>query len=116
MIELKTFDDIIFHGEGEGFKSMTGKSVVIDFYADWCAPCKASAPIVQKISTEIPEADFFKVDIVESPELATVFNIRSIPTFIVVTPEGQVAIRLGWETEDVFKKFIQNSITSNEEN
>ena len=116
MKEIKTFDEIILHEKGEGFKSLTGKPVILDFYADWCGPCKISSPSVERITDEHAEVDAFKVDISESPELAAVFNIRSIPTFIIITPDGKVATKLGWETEEAFETFVQNSITSDEEN
>jgi thioredoxin len=114
MTELKNFDGIIHHEEGKGFKSLTGKSIIIDFYADWCEPCKVSGPAVRKISEEMSEVDAYTVNIVENPELAAVFNIQAIPTFIVITPQGKVATKTGWEDEYTFKKFIQNSIITNE--
>ncbi len=116
MVETKSFENIISHKKGEGIKSLTGKSVVIDFYADWCAPCKVAGPIIEKMSEEMPEVDFIAVDITKSTELAEVFNIKAIPAFIVVTPEGSVATTIGWETEEILRKFIQNSITTGEEN
>lgn len=114
MKNLKSFDDVIKHNEGKGFTSLTGKSIVLDFYADWCSPCKVASSAVEKLSEEMTHVDFFKVDIVDTPELAKVFNIKGIPSFIVITPESQVAIKVGWETEDTFKKFIIDSITNKE--
>ena len=61
-----------------------GTPVLVDFYADWCGPCKALAPTLESVAEE--QADnlaVMKVDIDENPELATRFNIQSIPTLIV---------------------------------
>lgn len=114
MKNLSTFEGIINHDEGKGFTSLTGKSVVLDFYAEWCGPCKPAGLAVEKLSKEMTNVDFFKVDISDTPELAEVFNIQGIPSFIVVTPESQVATKVGWETEETFKKFVNDSITKKE--
>lgn len=74
--------------ETEVLKS--NKAVLIDFYADWCGPCKMSAPHVEALAEE--KADVLKVakvNIDESPELATKYGIMSIPTFVLVK-DGQV--------------------------
>jgi len=109
MKELKSFDDIISYENG--FKSLTGNRVVLDFYANWCGPCKVATPAVEKISDEFPDTDFYKIDVDEFPELAEIFDVTSIPTFVVITPEGKFTIRMGWEGEEKFKKFIE-SITN----
>lgn len=59
--------------------------VLIDFYADWCAPCKMAAPIVEQLAKENRnEAKICKINIDEEPELARIFNVSGIPTFIVI--------------------------------
>jgi thioredoxin 1 len=110
MKELTSFDGIISHKDNEGFTSLTGKSVVLDFYADWCGPCKVASPTVEKLSEEIVNVDFFKVNVEENPEMSILFAIRAIPTFVIVTPDGKISMRMGWEGEDNFKKFVESSI------
>jgi thioredoxin 1 len=57
--------------------------VIVDFYADWCAPCRATAPTVRELARSLAdEVRFVKVNIDRSPELARRFGVRSIPTFI----------------------------------
>ncbi|MGI6175142.1 MAG: thioredoxin [Christensenellales bacterium] len=58
--------------------------VLIDFYADWCAPCRMLAPVIDDISKEVPDVKICKVNIDEQPELAQRFRIMSIPTLVVV--------------------------------
>ena len=56
---------------------------VVDFYAEWCAPCKMMMPIVDEIAGERQDIIVGKVNVNEDSELATIYNVRSIPTLIV---------------------------------
>jgi thioredoxin 1 len=60
----------------------TSGSVVIDFFATWCGPCKHIAPKFEELSKMFPSVTFLKVDVDESPELSETFNVRAMPTFI----------------------------------
>ena len=59
------------------------KVVLVDFYADWCGPCKMLAPIVEQIAAENEQVAVFKLNVDEAPELAMQFGVMSIPTLIV---------------------------------
>ena len=60
-----------------------GKTVIIDFWAPWCGPCRGFAPVFEKASDAHPDVVFAKVNSDEQQELAGAFNIRSIPTLMV---------------------------------
>lgn len=60
------------------------KTVLIDFYADWCAPCKMMAPVVERIASENNELKVVKVNIDNEEELAIKYMVMSIPTFVVI--------------------------------
>jgi thioredoxin 1 len=64
--------------------------VLVDFYADWCGPCKALAPTLDQLAAENPQVRVVKVDIDESPELAARYGVRSVPR-LMVFKGGQVA-------------------------
>ncbi|MBR4345050.1 MAG: thioredoxin [Lachnospiraceae bacterium] len=68
------------------------KTVLIDFFADWCGPCKMVSPIVDKIAEEYPEYIVGKVNVDDEPDLAESFGVMSIPT-LVVLKEGEVAAK-----------------------
>ena len=69
------------------------KTVLLDFYADWCGPCRMVGPIIEKIADEHPEYVIGKVNVDEEGELAKEFGVMSIPT-LVVLKGGEVANRI----------------------
>ena len=60
------------------------KTVLLDFYADWCGPCRMVSPIVDEIAEENPQYLVAKVNVDEEPELASAFGVASIPTLVVM--------------------------------
>ena len=58
-------------------------TVVVDYWADWCGPCKSSGPVFEKVSKDFPGAVFAKVDTQNEQEIASFFQIRSIPTLMI---------------------------------
>lgn len=63
--------------------------VFVDFYADWCGPCKLTGPIVDQLSEEIKDMKFVKVDVDANPELSAPYQVFSIPTFMIFK-DGEV--------------------------
>lgn len=66
------------------------KTVLVDFFATWCGPCRMVSPIVDEIAAEHPEFKIVKVDVDTEPELAQKFGVMSIPTLIVIK-DGKIA-------------------------
>ena len=60
------------------------KTVIVDFYADWCGPCKMMSPIIDKIAEELPDVKVGKINVDTNGELAMKYNVSSIPTILIM--------------------------------
>ncbi|MGN1106384.1 MAG: thioredoxin [Huintestinicola sp.] len=69
--------------------------VLVDFYAEWCGPCKMMAPLVEELSREAKGFSVFKVNVDEVPEAADKFGVSSIPTFVVIKNGTEIARNIG---------------------
>ena len=98
------------------WKFLGDKPIIIDFYADWCGPCKTASPILEKVAEEYAEKiDVYKIDTEVERELASVFGITSIPAFLYIPMEGKPVMTAGIarsndETKNMFianiKKYL----------
>jgi thioredoxin len=88
------------------------KPCLIDFYADWCAPCRITSPILEELAVEYGDKiDIYKVDTQKERELAAVFGIQSLPSFLFVPMEGKPTMSSGIartpeETKAMFREQI----------
>ena len=68
--------------------------VLVDFYADWCGPCRMIAPFLEEIQSEI-NVDIVKINIDESPNIASEYNVMSIPTLAIFKKGEKVSVNVG---------------------
>ena len=89
---------------------------IIDFYADWCGPCKMVEPVLQKLAQEYQgKLDIYRVNTEEQQELAAAFGIRSIPSILFVPLNGKPQMAIGALPKSTIKKAISEilNITEN---
>lgn len=87
------------------------RPAIIDFYADWCGPCKAVAPVLEELSDEYAgKLDIYKVDTEAERELSSVFGIRSIPSILFVPKTGQPMMQAGALPKDALENVINKEL------
>ncbi len=106
----ETFIEKIFDFTKEKEWNYKGnKPAVIDFYADWCQPCKMVAPIVEELAEEYKDLiDIYKIDTEAQQELAAAFGIRSIPSILFIPVEGSPQMAAGAIPKDGFIKAFED--------
>lgn len=109
------FKEKVFNYEKNKEWKYTGnKPAIIDFYADWCGPCKIVAPTVAKIAEEYNgKIHVYKVDVDDEKELASVFGISSIPAILFIPMTEQPQMSAGVMNKDGFDKAIKDILKVN---
>ena len=88
-----------------------GKTIVADFWATWCGPCRMLAPVMETLSEEYADkAEFVKVDVDENPDLAREYSIMSIPCVMMFKNGELVAKNVGFAPKDAMKEFIDKNL------
>lgn len=108
-LTLETFKQKVFNFEqSKEWKFEGTRPAIIDFYADWCGPCKMVAPILEELSKEYDgKLDIYKVDTEAEQELAAMFGIRSIPSLLFIPKDAQPQMAQGALPKDSFKQAFK---------
>lgn len=106
----KDFIDKVFDFEKEKEWNFKGdKPAIIDFYADWCGPCKMVAPIMEELAEEYAgKLDIYKIDTEAEQELAQAFGIQSIPSILFIPAEDKPQMAMGALPKESFIETIKN--------
>ncbi|MFW6275737.1 MAG: thioredoxin [bacterium] len=106
----ETFKEKVFDFEANKEWKFEGeRPCIIDFYADWCQPCKMVAPVLEELSNEYSEKlDIYKVDTEDQRELAGMFGIQSIPSLLFIPVKGQPQMAMGALPKETFKKAFKD--------
>jgi thioredoxin len=106
----ETFKEKVFNfEENQEWKFEGDKPAIIDFYADWCQPCKIVSPILEELAQEYEgKLDVFKVDTEDQQELAAMFGIRSIPSILFIPKGEQPQMAQGALPRETLEKAIKD--------
>lgn len=112
-LTTQTFKEKIFNYDiNKEWKYEGNLPCIVDFYADWCGPCKMVAPVLEDLSGEYAgKIHIYKVDTDKEQELASAFGIRSIPSILFIPQNGQPQMSMGAMSKESFEKAI-NEILS----
>ena len=105
----ETFQQKIFDFENNKEWSYSGElPAIVDFYADWCGPCKMVAPILEDLGKQYAgKLNIYKVDTEREQELAAAFGIRSIPSLLFIPKEGKPQMAMGALPKESFVQVIE---------
>jgi len=109
-LTAQTFKEKVFNYEvNKEWKFEGEKPCLIDFYANWCMPCKMVAPILEELSGEYAgKMDIYKVNTEEERELASIFGIQSIPFLLFIPKDGQPQMAMGALPKETFQKAFKD--------
>ena len=118
LLTKDTFMEKVFNYEqNKEWKFEGDLPCMIDFYADWCGPCKMVAPIMDKLANEYDgKVNFYKINTEAEQELAMAFGIQSIPSLLFIPKEGQPQMATGALPENTIKQIIDEQLLSSDSN
>jgi len=97
--------------KGESLEELTKTGVsVLDFSATWCGPCRMLHPNFEAVSNELTAYKFIGIDVDENPELAARFNVRAVPTIVLIKDAVIKKITAGYMDETTLKNFIDSNL------
>lgn len=102
----------LLHLNGDNFEQEVLKSeipVLVDFWADWCGPCKMIAPVIDELAKELTDVKVGKVNVDEAGDLAMKYRVMSIPTLILFKGGEKVAMSVGAKSKAELLDFINNN-------
>jgi len=107
-LTIETFKEKVFNFEANKEWKFEGSTpCMIDFYADWCGPCKMVAPVLEELQKEYGQnLVIYKVNTEDERELAAIFGIQSIPSLLFVPVDGQPQMAMGALPKATFEKAI----------
>lgn len=114
-LTTQDFKEKVFNYEtNKDWKYEGSLPAIVDFYADWCGPCKMVAPVLEELAAEYAgKIVVYKVDTENEQELASVFGIQSIPTLLFIPMEGQPQAAMGALPKPTFEKVIKDVLLKN---
>ncbi len=87
-----------------------GKTILVDFFATWCGPCKMLAPVLEQVAPDYPDVEFVKVDVDDDPDLARRYGVNVIPTLFVIKNGEVTANTKGYMNADELRAFVDGGL------
>ena len=117
-LNAQTFKEKVFnYEENKEWKFEGDTPCIIDFWADWCQPCKMIAPVLEELDKEYDgKINVYKVNTESENQLAAMFGIQSIPSLLFVPTEGQPQMAQGALPKDTFEKAIKDVLGVEKDN
>lgn len=111
-LTAQDFKDKVFDYETEQEWNYKGElPAIVDFYADWCGPCKAIAPVLEELSDEYKDKIVvYKIDTDKEMELSSLFGIQSIPTLLFIPTKGSPMIQKGALPKNILQHVIDQRL------
>ena len=115
-LTTQDFKDKVFnYEEAQEWQFKGDLPAIIDFYADWCGPCKMVAPILEELSEEYKgRLQIYKVDTEKEMELSAAFGIQSIPTLLFIPVNGNPMLQRGAIPKKAFQQVIEERLITKE--
>ena len=110
-IDQDRFKDVIADWGARDWKMVSPRPVVVDFYADWCGPCRRLAPILREIAHYYQgEVDFYRINVDENPDIAAAFEVRSIPMLLICPLDGEPKTVVGLYAKQEYIRVINQAL------
>ncbi len=110
-IDQDRFKNVIADWGARDWKMVSPRPVVIDFYADWCGPCRRLAPILREIAHYYQgEVDFYRINVDDNPDIAAAFEVRSIPMLLICPLDGEPKTVVGLYAKQEYIRVINQAI------
>ena len=107
-LSIDEFNTLVYNLDAEELKYLGKKPAIIDFYADWCGPCRAISPILEELAAEYAgKIVVYKVNVDNAGKIASKFGIRSIPAVLYIPVKGESKMTLGARSKERFKSEIE---------
>ena len=110
-IDQDRFKDVIADWGARDWKMVSPRPVVVDFYADWCGPCRRLAPILREIAHYYQgEVDFYRINVDDNPDIAAAFEVRSIPMLLICPLDGEPKTVVGLYAKQEYIRVINQAM------
>ena len=110
-IDQIEFKEVIADWGAHDWDLISPRPVVVDFYADWCMPCRRLAPILREIAQHYNgEVDFYRINVDKNPDIAAAFQVRNIPMLLICPIDGEPKTVIGLYSRDEYIRAINQAL------